>query len=164
MCGCHRRGHEGVGPGVLWRWAVSWLTQNDGKGLTDWFRYFLRGGGAGGGGKALFLSCENGKPAEVACCGSEPAALQHRHTTPSLTLRHVGPSVPRFLLEQQRRLRPSNDCAHGRRGWARRGHVVPCWKLFPAYSMKLFFRIKFENLHYRTVGRDFPFTTVFTRV
>lgn len=53
MCGCHRRGHEGVGPGVLWRWAVSWLTQNDGKGLTDWFRYFLRGGGVRGGEERL---------------------------------------------------------------------------------------------------------------
>lgn len=73
MCGCHRRGHEGVGPGVLWRWAVSWLTQNDGKGLTDWFRYFLRGGGAGGRkGFVSFLwkwqACGGGMLWVGACC------------------------------------------------------------------------------------------------
>lgn len=54
MPGCRPRGHVGVGPSVLWRWAVLWLTQNDGKGLTDWFRY-LGGGGWGGEERLCFF-------------------------------------------------------------------------------------------------------------
>lgn len=50
------------------------------------------------------------------------------------------------------------------RGWGRgegRGEGETLLGFVSCLVNEIIFRIKFENLHYRTVGGAFPFTTVF---
>lgn len=127
--------------------------------MTHWFRYFFLGGGEGGFFVSFFVKMTN--VWKVEALSSEPAAVQPQ-TQLSPMFRNVGAFQVRFLLSSEDPSRTEMRVCACREGERRqRSEWYTAAICVPANEINLFFRMKFENLHYRNCGWSFSLYNCF---